>query len=54
MNLFALPSARQRIRWLRQRLVPDSGYMRERYGKESAVWRALALRFRAGIKRLGG
>ena len=52
MNLLALPSTGHRIRWLRQRLVPDSGYLAERYGKENRLWRKVGLRLRGGIKRL--
>ena len=51
MNLVAFPSMGQRLRWLRQRLVPDSAYRRARYGEHNAQWRSLAARFRAGIER---
>lgn len=52
MNLLALPTTRQRLRWLRQRLVPDKAYARDRYGNDSGWLRSIMLRFRDGILRL--
>ena len=52
MNLLALPSTGKRLRWLRQRLLPDRAYARDRYGDESGWLRSIMLRFRDGISRL--
>lgn len=52
MNLLAFPSIRQRLRWLRQRLIPESAYTRDRYGRGKGLWQFMALRFRAGVRRL--
>jgi hypothetical protein len=52
MNLLAFPSIRQRLCWIRQRLIPDASYVRDRYGKDNGFWQNLTLRFRAGIRRL--
>ena len=51
MNLMAFQTTRERLRWLRQRLIPDPAYLRYRYG-EAAVFNLLAARLRAGVNRL--
>lgn len=52
MNFLALPSIHHRLRWLRQRLVPDWAYMRARYGDKGGPWHLMSTRLLAGIKRL--
>lgn len=53
-NFKALPSWPARMRWLRERLFPSLGYLRELYGEEpgrTALWFE---RLRRGIRRLSG
>lgn len=53
-NCMALPSSRLRLRWLRQRLLPDAGYLRDRYGKQYGSLPAIVLgRLRDGLRRMG-
>jgi hypothetical protein len=54
MNFRAFSSAGQRARWLRQRVLPDLAYLRERYGNGRGALSLMATRLRAGLRRLGG
>ncbi len=51
MNFLAFPTCAQRMRWLRQRLLPDQAYLRARHG-DAGLLRLLLRRLRAGIGRL--
>ncbi len=52
MNLVALPNIHARLRWLRQRLIPEPEYRQVRYGKDRGLWRPIALRIRSALIRL--
>jgi hypothetical protein len=52
MSLVAIPTYRNRLRWLRQRLIPDLAYMRFRYREDGGLGQSWVSRFRAGIRRL--
>jgi hypothetical protein len=52
MNFLAYPTARLRLRWLRQRLLPDLAYMRAYYGQDRKFWQMLMSRLRASVARL--
>lgn len=51
MNFLAFPTVGQRLRWLRQRVIPDLAYMQERYGKRGLL-QMVATRLRDGLRRL--
>lgn len=53
MSFHAFPEWRQRWRWLRQRVIPDPRYLRERYGQGS-TGRSMVARMRAALGRLRG
>lgn len=52
MSLSAWPTLGLKLRWLRQRLVPDRAYLRERYGAGASLPTALLQRLRAALKRV--
>ncbi len=52
MNFLAYPSLRLRLRWLRQRLLPDINYMRAYYGQDQGFWQMLVSRLRGSFARL--
>lgn len=52
MNFQAYPSMRLRLRWLRQRLLPDFAYLRHYYGEDRNVWQIFTARIRGGLRRL--
>jgi hypothetical protein len=52
MSLLAFPSTGQRLSWLRQRLIPDLAYTRDRYGEGRGFWRSFVLRLGDGARRL--
>jgi hypothetical protein len=52
MNFLAYPSLRLRLRWLRQRLLPDINYMRVYYGQDQGFWQMLLMRLRGIVARL--
>ncbi len=51
MSFSAFPTLRLRLRWLRQRLIPNGEYLKARYGESNFV-RLLFKRIRAGLQRL--
>jgi len=51
MSFMAFPTWGLRMRWLRQRLLPNTGYLQTRYG-ETNMFRLLASRIKAGFHRL--
>lgn len=51
MSLAALPSWRTKLRWLRQRLIPDRDHLRARYGQDVGIGRALFTRLMAAMRR---
>lgn len=52
-NCLALPGA-LRLRWLRQRLLPNAAYLRDRYGDGERGLPAIVLgRLRDGLRRMG-
>lgn len=51
MNLAAYPDLRRKLRWLRQRLLPDRTHLRARYGGDTGIFKALLLRLRAAARR---
>ena len=53
MNFLAFPTTGQRLRWLRQRVLPDIAYMQERYGG-GGLLPMLGVRLRDGLRRLRG
>ena len=54
MNLLAFPSVGQRLRWLRQRAVPNADHLSERYGPGVGWCRSMALRAKAALRRMLG
>lgn len=54
MSWNALPTLRMRMRWLRQRLLPNRAYLRERHGARGGVAGELWRRLGAGARRLLG
>lgn len=52
MDWRAFPTQRMRWRWLRQRLLPNAAYLRERHGVAGGVAGALWRRVFAGLRRL--
>jgi hypothetical protein len=52
MDWRAFPGTRMRWRWLRQRLLPDAAYLRERHGARGGVAGALWRRLLSGLRRL--
>lgn len=52
MNFLAYPSIRQRLRWLRQRVLPDNFYMKNYYGEDQGFWQMMTSRVRGGWRRL--
>jgi hypothetical protein len=52
MNFLAYPSLRLRLRWLRQRLLPNINYMRIYYGQDQGLWQMLVSRLRGSFSRL--
>jgi hypothetical protein len=54
MNFLAYPTMRLRLRWLRQRLLPDFAYMKNYYGQGQGFWQLMASRIRGGFRRLVG
>ena len=52
MNFQAFPNMRLRLRWLRQRLLPDFAYLRNYYGEDRSGWQILTDRVRGGLRRL--
>lgn len=53
INCSALPTWRLRLRWLRQRLLPDADYLRDRYGGDGrSLWRIAWGRLVQGRRRL--
>jgi len=51
MSFLAFPTYALRLRWLRQRLLPDAEYLKARYGK-SGIAGLLLSRIKAGFRRL--
>lgn len=52
MNFQAYPNMQLRLRWLRQRLLPDFAYLRHYYGEDRNVWQVFTDRFRGGLRRM--
>ena len=52
LSFLAFPTWRDRIRWLRQRLVPDWNYLVDFYGKDTSAIGLLGQRLAGGWKRL--
>lgn len=52
MNLLAIPGIYQRLRWIRQRLIPARAYRQTRYGSDKGFWRSMAQRVRSAAMRL--
>lgn len=53
-NCCSLPTLGLRLRWLRQRLLPDADYLRDRYGGQHRSLPAIVIsRLRDGLRRLG-
>lgn len=50
MSMAAYPTLAQKLRWLRQRLIPDRAYLYARYG-QSGLAKALSTRFAALLRR---
>ena len=52
MSFLAFPTLRMRLRWLRQRLLPNPRYLRERHGSRGGFAGAIVARVRAVAERL--
>jgi len=52
MSFMAFPGFSIRLRWLMQRLFPDTAYLRSRYGGKSGFFVLLGKRVFAGVRRL--
>jgi Uncharacterised nucleotidyltransferase len=50
MNFLALPSARQRLIWLKQRLLPSRAYRQDMYG--GGRWTSLGRYLHSGLRKL--
>ncbi len=51
MSFMAFPTMSLRMRWLKQRLLPDTAYLQARYGEKN-MGRLLLRRIKAGLRRL--
>jgi hypothetical protein len=51
-NLAALPTLRERVRWLWQRAFPTRGYLRELYGTDVSVLALWGQRLKRAVRRL--
>lgn len=51
-NFRAFPNLAMRMRWLRQRVVPDRAYLQDRYGPGTGYFRMMSMRLRAALARL--
>lgn len=50
----SLPNTRMRLRWLRQRLLPNAAFLRDHYGGDGQGLAGIMLaRLRSGLRRLG-
>lgn len=51
MCLAAFPSMRMKLRWLRERLIPNRAHLEARYGKDTRFLASMSQRLRAALRR---
>ena len=54
VNFLSQPSLRLKARWLRQRLLPGTAYLKHFYGQGQGAGIAYARYFRKGLRNLLG